>query len=261
MQEFVLESMHLLGPLAVFGLLMLSGVGVPLGEDIILIPAGTLIAKDLMNGPLTWLMAYTGVLGADLVWFTVCSRYGTPLLHKRWFKRAAHPRRLLEAKHQIEKRGVWVIVMARFIPGSRTPAITMAGLLHMRFLHFFLAEACCVAATVSIQLGIGYLIGRNIGTESTGELILTLLGVAVFVMAVLFGLNWWRQRRQSDERPPRAKMAWLRRFRRGRRRPTEDEAAGDEGSGPADATKSTGPSAAAAEAPSVRKETQHTGAA
>ena len=118
MQEFVLSNFHIYGPLAVFVLLMLSGFGIPLGEDFVVIPAGILIAQDEFRLVPTMLAAYFGVVLADFTWFWIISRYGTLLLHKRGFRRMIHPRRLLQAKHQLDRRGAWMIVFARFIPGS-----------------------------------------------------------------------------------------------------------------------------------------------
>ncbi len=37
-----------LGPWIIFGLLLLSGLGMPLGEDIIIIPAGMLVHQDAL---------------------------------------------------------------------------------------------------------------------------------------------------------------------------------------------------------------------
>ncbi len=207
------------GPFAVFLLLMLTGIGIPLGEDLIIIPAGILLQfGELHPVWLTALCAYLGVLCSDCMWFALCWWYGTRLLHKRWFKRAVHPRRLLEVKHQIERRGMWVIVMARFIPGSRTPAITAAGVLHLSFLKFALATAVACCVTVPLQLGLGYFIARGIGSEQSADRIQWVVAVIVGILAVLLGLNWWRQIRSHHRRPPRAKAAWLRRFRPARRR-------------------------------------------
>lgn len=213
MEEIYSNLLAAYGPFAVFVLLMLTGVGVPLGEDLIVIPAGMLIGHGTLNLPLTAASAYLGVVGADFLWFAICRTYGTPLLHKRWFKRAVHPRRLLEAKHEIEQRGAWVVVMARFIPGSRTPAITAAGILHLPFWKFALAECSCCLLTVPLQLGLGFGIARGVGTEKTADLTAALIGVVVLILALLLGLAWWRQRRARRRRSPRAKVAWLRRFR------------------------------------------------
>ena len=208
------------GPFAVFLLLMLTGIGVPLGEDLILIPAGILLGfGELQPIWMTGLFAYLGVLCSDCMWFVLCWTYGTPLLHKRWFKRAVHPRRLLEVKHQIEQRGMWVVVIARFVPGSRTPAITAAGVLHLSFWKFALATAGACLVTVPLQLGLGYFISKGVGSAESADRIKWFIVVIVGILAVLLVLAWWRQQRTHAHRPPRAKARWLRRFRTSRHSP------------------------------------------
>jgi membrane protein DedA with SNARE-associated domain len=214
MEQLIELNLSLYGPLAVFTLLMLSGIGIALGEEMVTIPAGVGIATGEMGWLSTGLAAYLGIVFADLLWFSICRHYGTPLLHKRAFKRLVHPRRLLETKHQMEQRGVWLIVMSRFIPSSRTSAITVAGMFRMPFWHFAIATASCVLLTVPLQLGIGYLIGQGLdGEVSLIELLRRILGIVLVVVAVTVAISWWRRHRIGQRRPPRAKAAWLRRFR------------------------------------------------
>ncbi len=208
------------GPFAVFLLLMLTGIGVPLGEDLILIPAGILLGfGELQPIWMTAMFAYLGVLCSDCLWFVLCWTYGTPLLHKRWFKRAVHPRRLLEIKHQIERRGMWVVVMARFVPGSRTPAITAAGVLHLSFWKFALATGAACLVTVPLQLGLGYFISKGVGSPESADRIKWFIAAIVGILAVLMVLALWRKQRSHAHRPPRAKASWLRRFRTTRQTP------------------------------------------
>ena len=208
------------GPFAVFLLLMLTGIGVPLGEDLILIPAGILLGfGELQPIWMTGLFAYLGVLCSDCMWFVLCWTYGTPLLHKRWFKRAVHPRRLLEIKHQIERRGMWVIVIARFVPGSRTPAITAAGVLHLSFWKFALATGAACLVTVPLQLGLGYFISQGVGSPEAADRIQWFIAAIAVILAVLMALALWRKQRSQAKRPPRAKASWLRRFRTSRHSP------------------------------------------
>lgn len=213
MEELIAEHLDAYGPLAVFVLLMLSGVGVPVGEDIVTIPAGILVGQEKMSFWPTVVAAYLGVCGSDCLWFMVISRFGTRLLHKRWFKRIIHPRRLLEAKHQIEQRGAWVIVMARFIPASRTPVITMAGLLHLPFWKFAIATFSCVLITAPMQIGFGCLIALGIGSRDLAQTILLIVGGVMLIVAGVFGYRWYRQWRAHRGPRPRAKAKWLRRFR------------------------------------------------
>ncbi|MFO0873354.1 MAG: DedA family protein [Phycisphaerales bacterium] len=199
-----------IGPLAVLLLLLL-----PLGEEIILIPAGmlTVFHPEQMPFLLTWLCAYVGVLCSDAIWFFISRHYGTPLLHKRWFKRFAHPRRLLQAKHQIERRGAWFIVTARFVPGSRTPAIIMAGMLHMPVWKYLLTESVVTICTTLLQLTAGVLVAKGIGTEDTATRWLGIVGVVVLIVGVGAGLRWFLAFRKKGGPPPRANASWLRRFR------------------------------------------------
>ena len=201
--------MNSYGPVAVLVLLMLP----LMGEDVIIIPAGFLIGQGHLNWWQTFICAYVGAFISDSMWYWACARWGTPLLHKKWFKRLAHPRRMLQAKHQIEKRGAWLIVTARFVPGSRTSAMIMAGLLHMPAWKYIVAEAGCLLLTVPMHLGLGYLISHHVGNVGTAGSIMTVLGVVVALIVGAFLWNWITQHRRSAERSPRSKAAWLRRFR------------------------------------------------
>lgn len=214
MEAFIHDYLDIYGPLAVFFLLMLSGFGIALGEEMVTIPAGIFIAAGDVDFIPTALAAYIGIVGADCMWFGLCRRYGMRLLHKRWMRRCIHPRRLLEVKHQFERRGVWLVVMSRFIPSSRTSVITVAGTLDLPFSQFLLATASCVAITVPMQLGLGYLIGLGIGTEDMAGMLLKTLGVMMLMVAIAFIVGWWMNHRRPGGRLPRAPVAWLRRFRK-----------------------------------------------
>ena len=214
MEGFIGDYLDLYGPLAVFILLMLSGIGIPLGEDVITIPAGLLVGHGELPLWPTLIAAYAGVVCSDLLWFRLCSHYGTPLLRARWFKRVIHPRRLLQAKHQFEARGIWFIVMSRFIPTTRTYTITTAGLLHMPFWRFALTTMCCVLVSAPLQIGLGMLVASGLGKDNP-NLILSVIGLAVLVVATITVARWIATHRRSKERVPRAKAAWLRSLRRG----------------------------------------------
>ncbi len=218
MEEFIVENIAVYGPFAVFFLLMLSGIGLSVSEDLIIIPAGVLVGSGELGFWPTLIASYIGVVGSDCLWFGICSRYGTPFLHKRWLKRLIHPRRLLEAKHEMERRGAWMIVFARFIPGSRTTAITVAGMLHMPFWRFAAVTAACVCLTAPLQIGLGVLIERGISTHEKADLWQAVVGAIMLVIAASMVLNFVRRRLKRNSRPPRAKVRWLKRFRVPRRR-------------------------------------------
>lgn len=208
------------GPIAIFVSLAMSGVGIHLSEDFVLIPAGFFAAMGKLPLWETMLAAYFGLITGDILWIALCRRYGTRMVHTRWFKRIVHPRRLLEAKHQMERRGVAVVILARFIPGTRTPVLTMAGLLHMPWIKFLPIEFLTAMVTVPLQIGIGYLAGKGVGKATTlGEVLFWFLALIAATIAVMLVIHWWLQARRSQTKPPRSKAAWLRTFGRKRNTP------------------------------------------
>ena len=214
MHELIVSNLQTYGPCAVFLLLLLSGFGVPIGEEWVLIPAGALVYSGQFEFWSVAPLAYCGIILADFIWYAICYHYGTPLLHKRWVKKVLHPRRLLQIKHQIERRGIGVIIVARFVPATRSAAITMGGVLHMPFWKFALAEMSCVLITVPIQLGIGFFAAKGLAAASQLEWIFHIVGGAILALVAALIARRWYLRRHRTDRLPRARMSWLRRSRR-----------------------------------------------
>ncbi len=215
MTEFITQYADFL-PWVVLGLLLASGFGIPIGEDIIIIPAGVLVGEQVL-GPNIWaptlVAAIVGVATADMLWFMWCSVFGTRLLHRRFIRKFLHPKRLLQAKHQIDLRGIWVVVAARFIPGSRTPAITVAGLMHLRPLRFIVATWSCVLVTAPMQFFAGVLVGYGIASRDTfGALQWVIAGAVLAVVISTAAVVFARSRGRRAE-PPRARARWLKRYR------------------------------------------------
>jgi membrane protein DedA with SNARE-associated domain len=206
----VLDAVSDYGPLAVLVLLVMP----LMGEDIIIIPAGFLICQGHLPWWSTFVCAWVGAMISDGMWYFICYRFGTPLLHKKWFKRLAHPRRLLQAKHQIEQRGAWLIVTARFVPGSRTSTMIVAGLMHMAPWKYLSINGSLLLLTVAMQLGFGWLVAHHIFPSARGlPLIMALVGMILLLLIAAFALNWWLSHRHTQERAPRSKVTWLKRFR------------------------------------------------
>ena len=58
------------------------------------------------------------------------------------------------------------------------------------------------------------LISRDVGAENTARLIQTLVGTVMLVLLLLLALGWFGRYRAHHKRFPRARAAWLRRFRK-----------------------------------------------
>ena len=212
MEELVHQFLGDYGWIAMIVLLLASGFGIPISEEVVNVPAGIFVGQGEMALWSTFIAAYVGVLGGDYLWFSICRHFGKRLLHRKWFRRFVHPRRLLEAKHQFDRRGAGMLVIARFIPGTRSPALTMAALLNMSWRRFTVVEVICCAITTPIQVGAGILIGRGLAGSSLPKVIFFAFGVIAVIIATTAICRWWlTSRRLKTARAPRARIAWLRR--------------------------------------------------
>ncbi|MDP7070801.1 MAG: DedA family protein [Phycisphaerales bacterium] len=198
------------GPWLLFGVIMLAGVGIPISEEILIVPAGFLIERGVL--PFWWTVAaaWTGVVLADLLWMLLVRRCAHRLLAIRFFRRMFHPRRILEIKYMLDRWGAWVVVMGRILPAARTPVITAAGLAHMPIGKFMLGECVGAAKSVAWQLFVGWLIAKGLGESVHDRHVRDAVLIGVGVLAVVVVAWWWRRRHQSRCHRPRAPMRWLR---------------------------------------------------
>ena len=199
----------------IFVAFIICGIGLHISEDFLLIPAGALIFHGHMSWTETLAAAYFGLIIGDSGWIWVCRNFGTRIIHSKRFKRLMHPRRLLEAKYAMEDRGAIVLILSRFIPGTRTPVLTMTGILHMDWWTCRAGEVTPVAITSPIQIGIGYVgaMGYEHAEGAADMLTLSIAGVALLTGA-FFAYRWWKQARARKGPRPRAPVAWLRTFGR-----------------------------------------------
>ena len=214
MEQFIEQILGDYGWMAMIALLLASGFGIPIGEELVNVPAGIFVGRGEMPVLSTYVAAYVGVLCGDFLWFGICSKFGRRLLAVRWFRRFVHPRRLLQVKHQFDRRGAGVLFFARFIPGTRSPALTIAALMHMPWRRFIPVEIVCCAITTPLQVTLGILIGRGLAGESMVTVVFTALGVVASIIALTALGNWYvAHRRKGGGPPPRAKASWLRNYR------------------------------------------------
>jgi membrane protein DedA with SNARE-associated domain len=222
MPRWIEEGIEHYGAWAIFVAFVVSGIGLHFSEDFILIPAGWLAAQDWRLFGEFALAAYLGIVIGDAGWFWMCRTFGTRLMHTRLVKRLFHPRRLLEIKWQIDRRGAWVLLAARFIPGTRTPVISMCGVLHMAWWKLLLVEGLCVLVTAPMQMMIGWLAfhaAAKAGVTNMAHQVTIAVAVTLAVVIGLWLVHLWLDARKSKRRPPRASVQWLRVFAAQSRRP------------------------------------------
>lgn len=204
------------GPAAIFLAFVISGIGLHLSEDFILVPAGIFAYEQYVaTGSWSWFVqasaaAWLGIIAGDAGWIWICRHFGGKLLGWKGFRRLIGPRTLLEFKYEMDRRGAVALLIARFIPGARTPMVTMSGLMQLSWWKILAVEAAGVLVTAPLQIGIGVGVAK-IGSqfESAAHRWILYIGATLAVVALMGAVHVVIARRRSAKRPPRAPMKWL----------------------------------------------------
>ena len=204
------------GPIAIFVAFVISGIGLHLSEDFILVPAGIFAYEQyVQTGSWSWFIeasfaAWLGIVMGDAGWIWLCRHFGGKLLGWRTFRKLIGPRTLLEVKYEMDRRGAWALLIARFIPGARTPMVTMSGVMQLSWWKILAVEAVGVLVTAPLQMGIGVGVAK-IGSqfESAAHRWILYIGATLAVVGLMAVAHIAISRRRSAHRPPRAPVQWL----------------------------------------------------
>ena len=183
-----LETLESFGPNlcypGMYGLLLLSAVGVPLPEDLTLATSGYLISKSLMSWVPTVLVGIAGVLTGDQFVYSLGKAFGPKVLAHRWLSRLLPPERYEKIRARFLRHGPKMIFFARFVAGLRGPVFLTAGVLQMPRRRFLLWDFAGALVNVPLFVLAGYLVGPRLETlfadlQRFWQLVILLLALTV----------------------------------------------------------------------------------
>jgi membrane protein DedA with SNARE-associated domain len=146
----------------ILAVLLACGFGLPLPEDITLVAAGILAARNIIDFNSAVALCMIGVLLGDGIVFGLGSRYGTRLRNTKFFSIIIPERRDAAVKAVLQKYGDKVIFMARFMPGLRTPIFFATGSYHVSFWKFLFLDGFAALISVPLWVYVGFLFGSNL---------------------------------------------------------------------------------------------------
>ncbi|MEX2113291.1 MAG: DedA family protein [Pirellulales bacterium] len=186
--------------LGIIIILILTGSGLPLPEEVPIIAAGVASSVGTLHVGWAYLSCIVGALLGDSVLYAIGYHFGRSLVTRH--PRIAH---LLHAEHEakieamIRRHGLKVFFVARFMVGIRAPVYLTAGVLRMSYRRFVVIDAFCATCVVSLFFGLSYAYGDRVaGWIRDSEIGLTVL-VVLAVTAVLVILGWRQFRRKRNE--------------------------------------------------------------
>lgn len=221
------------GYAALFAVLIVCGLGVPIPEDISLVAGGIIAGLGYADLRIMIAVGLAGVLVGDSVMFLVGHHLGPRARQVRWIARVLTPRRYARVQEKFDRYGNRLLFIARFLPGLRAAVFLTAGMTHrVSYGRFLVLDGLAALISVPVWIWLGYFGAERrdwlLGAIHRGQgLLIALAGV---VVAVIVWLLWRGARRRlsrlHEHRQRRAQ-------RSGRNRaPAQGHAAAKDSSGP-----------------------------
>src|SRR4249920_2693561 len=101
------------GYAVLFALLFACGLGLPLPEDIPLLIAGALIAKDQMDLIPAAIAAWCGIIGGDLCLYYFGKKFGLEITRVRFIGKHLTAERIQRVEQMFEQYGIFVVGFGR----------------------------------------------------------------------------------------------------------------------------------------------------
>jgi len=202
--QLLLDFFTNYGYLAVFLVLMICGFGVPIPEDITLVAGGIISGLGYANVHVMFAVGMLGVLLGDGFMFVMGRVFGNKVLRIKLIAKILTQERFTLVQEKFAKYGNWVLFVARFLPGLRSPTYLVAGMTkRVPYWRFLVMDGLAALISVPVWVYLGYFGAYN------REWLLTwvhrgqsgILGVSIGLLVVLLVLYVRRRKtcRQDAE--------------------------------------------------------------
>src|SRR5215469_59526 len=105
-------------------------------EDLAAIGAGLLLAAGSISWPVAFIACFLGIWSGDAGLYALARCGG-----RRWFERSRFHRystKVAESESWFAKRGTFILIFSRMLPGARLPTYLAAGFLRIPWKPFLL---------------------------------------------------------------------------------------------------------------------------
>ncbi|WP_445149651.1 DedA family protein [Baekduia sp. Peel2402] len=170
-----------LGYLGVFALMFAETLFPPIPSEAILPLSGYLIERGDLGWPGVLLASTAGAMLGATILYEMARRGGRPFALR--FARIARidEARLDDAERWFARRGAWVVLLGRCVPGVRSLIALPAGTLQMSRGLYLGASLIGTLVWNALLIGIGYLLGAewDRAADTIGSLSKPLLGIVL----------------------------------------------------------------------------------
>ncbi|WP_026021350.1 DedA family protein [Paenibacillus senegalensis] len=144
---------------AIYILLALGIVGLPVPDEILMTIVGYFCSINILRYSWSLLIAFSGTMTGMTISYTLGKKLGKPLLLKygKWVKLT--PAKLNKIDRWFNKYGLWTVVFGYYIPGIRHLTCYMAGITGVKTPRYLLFAASGALVWCITFITIGYYFG------------------------------------------------------------------------------------------------------
>jgi membrane protein DedA with SNARE-associated domain len=177
--------------------LILTGSGLPVPEEVPIIAAGILSATGKLDPLVALACCLFGAIVGDSVMYWIGYHFGRGVLCEHpWWARFITPQREEQIEVMFRQHGLKVFFVARFLVGLRSPVYLTAGILRVSFRRFFAIDLICATSVVGTFFGLTYLFGQYAPKLVHDAQVGLSIGAVIVLLAIAFYL-WHRYRRKA----------------------------------------------------------------
>ena len=145
------------GYVALFAVLIVCGLGVPIPEDVSLVAGGIIAGLGHADLRVMMLVGLAGVLVGDSIVFLIGHHFGQRARKLRLVARVLTPRRYARVQAKFDRYGNRMLFFARFLPGLRTAVFLSAGMTHrVSFWRFLALDGLAALISVPLWVWVGW---------------------------------------------------------------------------------------------------------
>jgi membrane protein DedA with SNARE-associated domain len=186
LKDWILEY----GYAALFGLLAVGIIGLPVPDEILMTFVGYLTSIGWFSYPGAVAVCFFGSMTGMIISYYIGHKVGKPFLWKygKWIKLT--PKRLTMAEGWFHRFGMWTVTFGYFVPGVRHFTCYLAGISGVRLWKylFYAGSGALVWSLTFITLG--HFIGENI--DGVMKVVHRYIGIGLLVVGAAAGAGiYW----------------------------------------------------------------------
>ena len=180
----------------VFLVLVATGLGVPIPEELPIVIAAMMSRWQVMHWAGALASCLGGVLAGDMLLYAMGRHFGRRILEWPTARRMLTPEREARVMEAYHRHGLKFVILARLVMGLRAAAFLTAGLVRVPFLRFLLVDIAAVLVSVPLAFGLAYAIADSVAAAlaRVHELQMWIAVLALLVVATWLVVRWRRRR-------------------------------------------------------------------